>query len=190
MLYIEPKCCFAMTKCLNPMSSSNPVQMLPPPRSHPSFQHWKPSLSLFSDHGSLFLALPCVLILFFFFSDMKTVGFYLFIFLGLIFYFIFVCVLILNVHMYLLSLLSSVQLFVTPWTVAHQAFLFMKFSRQECWIGLPFPAPRDLPNSGSEPTSLMFPALAGRFFTTSATWEAQFSLPRIIVTHFPTRIGS
>ena len=114
----------------------------------------------------------CLNSFFFFFSDMKTVGFYLFIFLGLIFYFIFVCVLILNVHMYLLSLLSSVQLFVTPWTVAHQAFLFMKFSRQECWIGLPFPAPRDLPNSGSEPTSLMFPALAGRFFTTSATWEA------------------
>ena len=101
-----------------------------------------------------------------------------------------VCVLILNVHMYLLSLLSSVQLFVTPWTVAHQALLFMKFSRQECWHGLPFPAPEDLPNSGSEPTSLMFPALAGRFFTISPTWEAQFSLPCIIVTHFPTRIGS
>ena len=37
--------------------------------------------------------------------------------------------------------LSHVQLFVTPWTVAHQAPLSMEFSRQECWSGLPFPTP-------------------------------------------------
>ena len=61
----------------------------------------------------------------------------------------------------------------TPWTVAHQAPLSMEFSRQEYWTGLSFPSPVDLPNPGIEPTSLMFPALAGRFFTTSATWEAQ-----------------
>ena len=49
----------------------------------------------------------------------------------------------------------------------------MKFSRQEYWSGLPFPTPGDLLDSGIEPMSLASPALAGRFFTTSATWEAQ-----------------
>ena len=56
-------------------------------------------------------------------------------------------------------------LFATPWTVAHQAPLFMKFPRQEYWSWLPFPSPRDLPKPGIEPAS---PALAGRFFTTES----------------------
>ena len=60
----------------------------------------------------------------------------------------------------------------TPWTVACQAPLSMGFSRQEYWSGLPCPSPRDLPNPGFEPVSLGSPALAGEFFTTSATWEA------------------
>ena len=59
--------------------------------------------------------------------------------------------------------LSCVQLFETPWTVAHQAPLSMEFSRQEYWSGLPFPPPGDLPNSEIE---LVSPALAGGFFTT------------------------
>ena len=42
---------------------------------------------------------------------------------------------------------------VTPWTVALQAPLSMKFSRQECWSGAPFPSPEDRPNSGIEPRS-------------------------------------
>ena len=62
-------------------------------------------------------------------------------------------------------------LFDTLWTVAHQAPLSMKFSRQEYWSGLPFPPPGDLPDPGIEPASLISPALAGGFFTTSATWE-------------------
>ena len=49
--------------------------------------------------------------------------------------------------------LSHVRLFETLWTVAHQAPLFMGFSRQEYWSGLPFPPPGDLPDSGIEPTS-------------------------------------
>ena len=49
----------------------------------------------------------------------------------------------------------------------------MGFSRQEQRSGLPCPPPGDLPDSGIEPMSLMSPALAGRFFTTSTTWEAQ-----------------
>ena len=41
--------------------------------------------------------------------------------------------------------LSRVRLFATPWTVAYQAPLSMGFSKQECWSGLPFPSPGDLP---------------------------------------------
>ena len=49
--------------------------------------------------------------------------------------------------------LSCVRLFVTPWTVAHQTPLSMRFSRQECWSGLPCPPPGDLPHPGMEPRS-------------------------------------
>ena len=55
-------------------------------------------------------------------------------------------------------------------TVAHQAPLSMGFFRQEYWSRVPFPPPVDLPDLGMEPESLMSPAVAGRFFTTSATW--------------------
>ena len=48
----------------------------------------------------------------------------------------------------------------------------MKFSRQEYWHALPCSPPGDLPNPGIEPTSLISPALAGGFFTTSVIWEA------------------
>ena len=75
-------------------------------------------------------------------------------------------------HAYLLSHFSHVQLFAALWTVARQASLSTGFSRQGYWSGLPFPPPEDLPNPGIEPTSLMSPALAGGFFTPSATWEA------------------
>ena len=57
---------------------------------------------------------------------------------------------------------SHVQIFVTPWTIAHQAPLSMGFSRQEYWNGLPFPSPADLSNPWIEPVS---PALGGRFLT-------------------------
>ena len=40
-----------------------------------------------------------------------------------------------------------------PRAVAHQAPLSMGFSRQECWSGLPFPPPGDLPDPGIEPRS-------------------------------------
>ena len=62
------------------------------------------------------------------------------------------------------------------WTVALQAPLSMGFSRQEYWSGLPCPPPRDLPDPGMEPVSLMSPALTGRFFTPSATWEALYNV--------------
>ena len=41
--------------------------------------------------------------------------------------------------------LSHVWLYAIPWTVACQASLSMKFSRQEYWRGLPFPSPGNLP---------------------------------------------
>ena len=69
--------------------------------------------------------------------------------------------------------LRCVQLFATPWTVAHQAPLSMRFSQKEFWSELPFPPPGDLPDPGIKLQSLASPVLAGWFFTTSTTWEAQ-----------------
>ena len=48
----------------------------------------------------------------------------------------------------------------------------MEFSRQECWTGVPFPSPGDLPDPGIEPPSFMSPALVGGLFATRDTWEA------------------
>ena len=59
--------------------------------------------------------------------------------------------------------LSCMSCFVMPRNVAHQATLFMEFSRQEYWSELPFPTSGDLPHPEMELTSL---ASAGRFFTT------------------------
>ena len=73
-------------------------------------------------------------------------------------------------------LLSHVQLFVTPWTVALQAPWSVGFSTQYYWSGLPFPPPGDLPNPGIKAISLASPVLAGRFFTTSTTWETDSGL--------------
>ena len=72
----------------------------------------------------------------------------------------------------MVSRFNHVRLFETLWTVACQAPLSVRFSRQEYCSGLPGPLPGDLPNTGVEPMSLTSPALAGGFFTTSATWEA------------------
>ena len=68
--------------------------------------------------------------------------------------------------------LRSFGLCVTPWIVARQAPLSMGFSRRGCWSGLPSPPPGNLLNPEIEPQFPAFPELAGRFFTTSATWEA------------------
>ena len=71
-----------------------------------------------------------------------------------------------------LSHFSCVQLFVTLWIVNCWAPLSMRCSRQEYWSERPFSLLVNLPDPGIEPTSLTFPALAGRFLTASATWEA------------------
>ena len=70
-----------------------------------------------------------------------------------------------------LSHFNFVQLFATPWIVTCQALLSMGFSRREYWTALPCLPPGDLPNPWIEHESLISPALAGRFFTTCATWE-------------------
>ena len=49
---------------------------------------------------------------------------------------------------------SRIQLFVTPWTVAHQAPLSMGLSWQEYWSALPFPSLEDLPDPGISPLKL------------------------------------
>ena len=79
----------------------------------------------------------------------------------------------------MLSHFSRVRPFVTLWTIALQTPWSMGFSRQEYWSGLPCPPLGDLPDPGIKPTSLMSPALAGEFFTTSATWEPPFTITQL-----------
>ena len=82
------------------------------------------------------------------------------------------------------KLLQSCPTLCNPRTVAHQAPLSMGFSRQEYWTGLPCPPPGDLPNPGTEPSSLMSPAFGGsvqslrrvRLFATPWTAAHQASL--------------
>ena len=71
---------------------------------------------------------------------------------------------------YVLSHFSRVQLFATPWTVAHQAPLSMGFSRQEVG-GLLCPSPGDLPHPGTEPTP---PALESEVLTTGPPGKSLF----------------
>ena len=59
----------------------------------------------------------------------------------------------------MLSCFSHVRLSATPWTVACQAPLSMRFPRQEYWSGLPCPPPRDIPDPGNKPMSPASPAL-------------------------------
>ena len=74
-----------------------------------------------------------------------------------------------DVCMYACCCFSSVPLFVTLWTVTHQAPLSMESSSTGvgCCAFLQGVFP-----TWDRPTPLLFPALAGMFFTTSATWEA------------------
>ena len=75
--------------------------------------------------------------------------------------------------MCMLSHLSCVQLFVTLWTVAHQAALSMGYSRQEYWSRLPFSPPEDLSDPGMEPVSPAAPALQADSLHTEASGKPQ-----------------
>ena len=70
-------------------------------------------------------------------------------------YNIYIYIIFIYIHMCAWYVFSQVRVFVTLWTVAHQASLSKEFSRQEYWSGLPCPPPGDLPDPGIKP---MFPA--------------------------------
>ena len=63
------------------------------------------------------------------------------------------------IYMFVFLSLSHVQLFLTPWTIAHQDPLCTGPSTQEHWNGLPFSPPGDLPDPGIKPMSPVTPAL-------------------------------
>ena len=75
-----------------------------------------------------------------------------------------------------LSCLSRVRPFATPWTVARQAPLSVGFSRQEHCSGLPRPPPGDPPDPGMEPVSPASPAVAAGFFTTVPPGKPTYAL--------------
>ena len=80
--------------------------------------------------------------------------------------------------------LSLIQLFVTPWTGAHQAPLSMEFSRQEYWSGVPCPPPGDLPDSGIETLSSCVSSVASESLTTSPPGKPwRFSCSSLIQIH-------
>ena len=93
--------------------------------------------------------------------------------------------------MCVLSRFSHVLFFATPWTVARQAALSVGFSRQKYWSGLPCPPPGELPDLClTSNLCLMSPALAGGFFTTSATLEAHGLLSTAFFSGKNTGAGS
>ena len=71
--------------------------------------------------------------------------------------------------------------FETPWTVAHQAPLSLRFPRQEYWSELPFHSPGDLPYPGIKPRS---PALAGGFFTTWENHRLMLPIYQLVIWYF------
>ena len=74
--------------------------------------------------------------------------------------------------------LSRVQVFATPWTVAHQAPLSWDFPGKNTGVRLPFPSPGDLPNLGMKSVALV---LAGVFFTTEPPGKPQDCLNVVIM---------
>ena len=69
-------------------------------------------------------------------------------------------------------LLQSCLTLYNPMDFSLKAPLSMGILQARHWSGLPYPTPGDLPDPGIEPAFLMSPVLAGRFLTTSITWEA------------------
>ena len=86
----------------------------------------------------------------------------------------------------ILSCFSHVQLFMIQWNYSPRAPLSVGFSRQEYWNGLPCPSSGNLPNSGTEPTSLKSSALIRRFFTTRAIWEAPLAHRKSLINIYPS----
>ena len=79
-----------------------------------------------------------------------------------------------------MELLSHVQFFATPWTVAYQAPQSMEFSRQEYRNGLPCPPPGDLPDPGIKPMSPVSPALQADSLPSGKQMRPKDILPSIV----------
>ena len=93
-----------------------------------------------------------------------------------------------------LSCFSRILLFVTPWSIAHQALLSVQFTMQEYWGGFPLPSSRDLPDKGIKPSSLVSPALrAILYFWATGTlsfWiSVFFSFFLFIFSRYTSRSG-
>ena len=93
------------------------------------------------------------------------------------------------------QMLSRVPLSGTPWPVARQAPLSMGFPQQECWSGLTFPPPGDLPDPGIQPGSSacrQSPALADRFFATRTTLDLidsiQLNFAKVYIWHLESKL--
>ena len=71
------------------------------------------------------------------------------------------------------QLLSHVQLFATPWIVAHQAPLSMGFPRQEYWSGLLFPSPRESSQLRDQTHISCISCTGRQILYHRATWEAR-----------------
>ena len=82
--------------------------------------------------------------------------------------------------------LSCVWLFCNPMSYSPPGSFVCGISQARILSGLPFPPPEDLPDPGIELVSLMSPALIGRFFTTSNTWEALCLSLYLTVYMYPT----
>ena len=87
-------------------------------------------------------------------------------------------------------MLSCARLFVTPWTVAHQAALSIEFSRQENWSGLPFPPPGEIPNPGIKSVSPGFITVPFGNPLYSSIGDKQWKALTVVLTaiHFPIRM--
>ena len=85
-----------------------------------------------------------------------------------------------DMQMHACYVASVVPNSATLWTLARQALLSIRFSRQKYWSGLPFPSPRDLPVPGIKVSSLTSPALAGGFLplTPSEKPDLQLTPPK------------
>ena len=87
----------------------------------------------------------------------------------------------------MLSRFSYVRLFVSLWTVAHQAPLSMGFSRQEYWSGLPWPCSREPSRPRDQTLASYVSCMAGGFFTASATWEARENSEKSVICNLEER---
>ena len=91
----------------------------------------------------------------------------------------------------MLSHFSHVRLCTNQWTIACQTLLSMRILQAEILEWVTMPSSRGSLHPGIEPMSLSYHTLVGRFFTTSATWEAQqhYEVGTITMSHFRDKVS-